>query len=252
MPYLIVKSQNETGLLDTATNTIKLKGKDLQLEPNAVPGPGDRVRIRGEDYTVLEPDPVFFPDYAARTAQIIQPWDAAIIIHYCSIFPGKKILESGIGSGALSMAILRALGKDGKLTTVEINGAYIGKAEQNVRIGASTENWEIVEASIETYKTTGKFDAAILDIPEPWAAIPNVSTLLKKGGRICTYSPTYNQLEKNVVALKQNGFLVDSNVEILKRELLVRENATRPDNNIIGHTAFMTFGIKLSGSILRV
>ncbi len=252
MPYLIVKSQNEAGLLDTATNTIRLKGRELQLEPNLVPAPGDRIRIKGEDFTVLGPDPIFFPDFAGRTAQIIQPWDAAIIIHYCSIFPGKRILESGIGSGALSLAILKALGKDGKLTTVEINKSYIEKASQNVRYATSAENWEIVEGPIETYRSFDKFDAAVLDVPEPWSAIPNMATLLKKGGRICTYSPTYNQLEKNVASLKQNGFLVHSNVEILKRELLVRDNATRPDNNIIGHTAFMTFGVKLSGSTVKV
>ena len=217
MPYLIVKSQNEAGLLDTATNTIKLKGRDLQLEPNLVPTHGDRLRIKGEDFTVFEPDPVFFPDFAARTAQIIQPWDAAIIIHYCSIFPGKRILESGIGSGALSLAILKALGKEGKLTTVEINKTYIGKAEQNVRYASTAENWEIVEGSIETYQAKERFDAAVLDIPEPWSAVSNIATQLKKGGRICAYSPTYNQLEKNVAAMKQNGFIVFSNVEILKR-----------------------------------
>ena len=251
MPYLIVKSQNEAGLLDTATNTIKLKGRNLQLEPNLVPAPGDRIRIKGEDFTVFEPDPIFFPDFAARTAQIIQPWDAAIILHYCSIFPGKRILESGIGSGALSLAILKALGNDGKLTTVEINKSYIEKAFQNVRYATSAENWEIVEGAIETFQAVDKFDAAVLDVPEPWTAIPNLAMLLKKGGRICAYSPTYNQLEKNVAALKQNDFTVFSNVEILKRELLVRDNATRPDNNIIGHTAFMTFGMKLSKSTLK-
>lgn len=252
MPHLIIKSQNETGLLETSTNTIKLKGKEFRLEPNVVPMIGDRIKIKGEDFTVLEPDPIFFPDFSARTAQIIQPWDAAVIIHYCSIVPGEKVLESGIGSGALSLALLKAIGKEGKLVSVEINRAYIDRAIQNVRISTTAENWEVVEGPIENHRSDEKFDAAILDVPEPWLAIPNVSSLMKKGGKICTYSPTYNQLEKNVAAMKLNGFFVYSDMEILKREILVRENATRPDNNIIGHTAFMSFGIKLSGSHLKL
>ncbi len=251
MTTFIVKSQKETGLLDTTTNTIQLRGRDVHLEPNLVPGIGDRIRIKGDDFIVLEPEPVFFPDFAARTAQIIQPWDAAVILHYCSIIPGKRVLESGIGSGALSLSILRALGKEGKLTTVEVNGDYIGKARQNVRLSIGTDNWEILEGTIESFQTGERYDSAILDVPEPWNAIPNVSTLLKKGGKICAYSPTYNQLEKNCAAMKENGFYVQSNIEILKRDILVRENATRPDNNTIGHTAFMTFGIKLSGSTIK-
>lgn len=251
MPHFIIRSQNETGLLDTSTNTIRLKGREFQLEPNLVPGLGDVIKIKGEEFAILEPDPVFFPDFASRTAQIIQPWDAAVILHYCTITPGKHVLESGIGSGALSLSILKALGKEGKLTTVEINRAYIEKAVQNVAFSTEVDNWEIVEGSIETYRTEEKFDAAVLDVPEPWAAIPNVSPLLKKGGKICAYSPNYNQLEKNASAMKQNGFIVYGNLEMLKRDILVRENATRPDNNTIGHTAFMTFGIKLSGSSIR-
>ncbi len=252
MPTFIVKSKNTTGLLDTNKNIIKLKGKEIQLEPNIVPRPGDRIRLKGEEFTVLEPDPIFFPEYASRTAQIVQPWDSAVIIQYCSVTPGKHVLESGIGSGALSLSILRALGNNGKLTTVDINKSYIDKAKENVQISIGTGNWEVIESSIEEFQTDERFDVVVLDVPEPWNAIPNVSSLLKKGGKICTYSPTYNQLEKNNTALKQNGFFVFSNLEILKRDILVRDDATRPDNNIVGHTAFMTFGTKMSGNTIKV
>jgi tRNA (adenine57-N1/adenine58-N1)-methyltransferase len=251
MPTFIVKSKNDTGLFDASRNLIRLKGKEIQLEPNLVLGVGDRVRIKGEEYTVLEADPVFFPDYASRTAQIIQPWDSAVIVQYCSITPGKNILESGIGSGALSLSILKALGDTGKLTTVEINKGYLEKALLNVKISTSTDNWNIVEGSIENFRTDDRFDAVVLDVPEPWAAVPYVSSLLKNGGKICTYSPTYNQLEKNCSSMRHNGFFVFANIEIIKRDILVRDNATRPDNNIIGHTAFMSFGIKLSGSTIK-
>lgn len=251
MPHLIIISQNGTGLIDLGTNTVKLKGKDIQLDPNLVPSPGDRLRIKGEEFTVVEPEPQFFPEFSRRTAQIIQPWDAAVILHYCSIGPGRKVLESGIGSGALSFSLLKAIGDAGKLTTVEINSTYIEKARSNVSLSMEPKNWEIVEGSIESYRSEERFDAAILDVPEPWEAVKNVSTLLRNGGKLCAYSPTYNQLEKNAQSMKRNGFYVYNNMDILKREILVRENATRPDNNIIGHTAFMTFGVKLSGSFIK-
>lgn len=247
MNELLLKSTKNSALLDLDSNTVSIKGKKIQLEPNIIVSVGDVVKIKGEEFTVYDLDALFFKEYANRTAQIIQPWDAAVIILYLSITPGKKILESGAGSGALSLAILKAIGESGQLTTIELDETNIKTARNNVAKATSVDNWTIVKADVESFNPEEKYDAVVLDIPEPWKVVGKLSTSIKSGGRICCYSPTYNQLEKNVKSLKQSGFEVFESIELLKHSILVRENATRPDNDIIGHTAFMTFAVKLSG-----
>lgn len=239
-------------MLDLDSNTVIMKGKKLQLPPNIVVSAGDRVLIKGEEFTAFEPDPLFFKEYAKRTAQIIQPWDAATIILYLAITPGKKVLESGAGSGALSLAILEALGETGHLTTVELDEVNVDVAKENVLNANPAKNWSLLHSEIESFNTEEKYDAVVLDLPEPWNAVRVLSRFVKSGGRICCYSPTYNQLEKNVKALEESGFEVIENLELFKRRILVRENSTRPDNDVIGHTAFMTFAFRLSGRSAKI
>ncbi len=251
MTILFLKSQKNTGLLDTSRNIAIIKEKEIRINPGSVISEGDVLILKGEEFAVLNPEPSLFKEYSSRTAQIIQPWDAAAIILYGGISPGKRVLESGVGSGALSAALLNALGENGSLTTVEMDVKNIENARNNVNLLKDFNNWTVVESRIEDFSTTEKFDSIILDIPEPWNAVGRLSKNLVSGGRICCYSPTYNQVEKNVAALKKSGFLVLESIELLKRDLLVRDNATRPNNDVIGHTAFMTFAVKLSGRVSK-
>lgn len=248
---LLLKSSKNTAMLNTDNNTVTLKGKTFPLNPGLVLSPGDIISIHGEDFIALRPEPVFFKDFARRSAQIIQPWDAASILLYCTVSPGTRVLESGCGSGALSLAILRATGKEGSLTSVERDASNIEIARENLSRSIKNPNWTLVYSDIEEYSTRDRYDVIILDIPEPWKVIGKLSTNLVSGGRICCYAPTFNQLEKNNIALKKAGFYVFENMEIIKRSLLVRENATRPDNDMIGHTAYLTFAVKKSGSAMR-
>lgn len=248
---LFLKSAKSTGLFDDKNNIASIRGKEVRIAPNLVVSAGDILTLKGEEFAVLKLEPSLFKEFAKRTAQIIQPWDAGTIIHYCSISSGKKVLESGVGSGALSSAILAAVGPEGKLTTVEVDSRNIENARGNVELISKVDNWEVVESNIEVYESADKFDALILDIPEPWNVVGKLSKNVVNGGRICCYSPTFNQLEKNVSALKESGYLVMESLELMKRDILVRDNATRPNNDIIGHTAFMTFAVKLSGRVTK-
>ncbi len=145
---------------------------------------------------------------------------------------------------------MRAIGETGSLTSVEINPSYIKLARENVsRLLQDTimKRWTTVEGDISEYRADGKFGSCILDVPEPWAALKNVSALLKTGAILCFYCPTFNQTEKTVNALDSSGFHFLDSFEILSRNILVRNNATRPDNDVIGHTAFLSFALKLTG-----
>ncbi|MCL5782661.1 MAG: tRNA (adenine-N1)-methyltransferase [Candidatus Thermoplasmatota archaeon] len=251
MGILVLKSRKLSGILDTTANRVTLGGRTFSLSPQAVLSPGDTVKLQGEEFLVLSPSPHMFRDYAKRSAQIIQPWDAASIIFHCSIKEGSRVLESGAGSGALTMALISAVGKSGLVTTVETDKKNIDLTRQNLDLVVPGHSWNAVNGNISTIDLEGRYDAVILDIPEPWNSIVNVRRFHIPGGRLCCYSPTYNQLEKNVSALTEAGYYVEESFELIKRDILVRSGATRPDNDIIGHTAFLTFAVKLSGLTIK-
>jgi len=250
-PTLVLKSRAYTGILYTEGNLAVVHGKKIPLKPNMAISPGDTILLENNIYVVLEPNPVFFKDFADRGAQIIQPWDAAALIAYTNIHPGMNVLESGAGSGALSFSILSSLGGSGMLVTVERDERYVTMARNNVEAYGEFKNWRLLKGDVSNIKLDILFDAAVLDIPEPWNVLHNVSSYLKPGSMLSCYLPTYNQVERTVMSFESSGFYHLETFELMKRDLLVRESAVRPDNNIIGHTAFLVFGIRTSGMTFK-
>ena len=232
-----------TGILDDKKLIAYFGNEAISLPKNSFIEPGDFVKIKNKNFIAVNPDPIFFSDISGRSTQVILPLDASYIIYAAGISPGKKVLEAGIGTGSLSYAILKAIGKEGKLTGIDISEKNIADARNNVSRFIGTENWDTYNGNITKVELTERFDAAILDIPEPWNAVENMRKCLKPGSFLITYSPNFNQAEKNVIMMKNFKFYVLETVELIKRNIIVRENATRPDNNIVDHTAFITVAI---------
>ncbi len=238
----ILKSEDYTGILDN--NVAYINGEKINLPKNYVYDPGDSIKIKGKEYIILNPDPLFYHEVTERHTQTILPLDISYILYSASINYGKNVLESGVGIGNLSYSILKLIGKNGKLTGVDTNEKNIEYAKKSVSRFINIDNWNLINDDIKNYKSNDVYDAIILDMPDPWNAIKNIKNNLKPGGYIITYSPNYDQTEKNVIELKKNNFFVVETVELIKRNIIVRENATRPDNNVIGHTAFINISIK--------
>ncbi|MCL4312306.1 MAG: methyltransferase domain-containing protein [Candidatus Thermoplasmatota archaeon] len=243
---LILKSEGITGILDEGTLTAYFGKEQISLPKNAFLEPGDSIRIRNRDFLVLKPDSIFFNEIAGRNTQAILPFDSSYIIYAAGILPGSHILEAGAGTGSLSYSILKAIGKEGKLVTLDLNEKTIGIARSNIEKFMPPDNWETIAADVRIENFKEKYDAAILDIPDPWNAVENMRKCIKPGGYLVTYSPNFNQAEKNVLTMKNSKFYVLETVELIKRNIIVRENATRPDNNIVDHTAFISFGVRTS------
>jgi len=241
---LILKSDVITGILDEKKLIAYFGKEEINLPKNTFIEVGDVLKLKNKEFVVMNPDSQFFNEISGRATQAILPFDAAYIIYTTGIVPGKHILEAGIGTGSLSYSILNAIGKGGKLITMDINKNTIDIARSNIEKFIPMDNWETKSGDIRSDTLTGTYDAAILDIPDPWNAIENLKKYIKAGGYIVTYSPNFNQAEKNVVAMKNLKFYVLETVELIKRNIIVRENATRPDNNIIDHTAFISIGVK--------
>ncbi len=248
----ILKSDDKFGLIDETTGEVNIGGKKYRLSPNSVLATGDSVLISGVTYDIMEYNPSWFSSVARRGAQIIHPKDCGYIIARAGVRPGNRILEAGIGSGALSSALLWALGGTGRLFTMDVNEEAIKIGKDNVRRFQASENWEPMKGDVRSDGLPDDLDCVILDIPDPWNALNNVVRSLKSGGMLVTYSPTYNQSESTVVKMNTTGMRVLETSEIIQRNLLVRKGATRPDHRMLGHTAFITFALKTSGHALKI
>lgn len=175
-----------------------------------------------------------------RGAQVIYPKDLGAILMFADIAPGQKILESGIGSGALSMALLRI---GAKIVGYEINEQFAERAHANVRefLGAAAlkrYNVKIAD-SYAGIKHRG-FDRMLLDLPEPWRVVPHAPSAVRAGGIVLSYSPSILQVSQFTEACHQAGLGEVETIEVLHRGWHVKGQAVRPDHRMVAHTGFLT------------
>jgi tRNA (adenine57-N1/adenine58-N1)-methyltransferase catalytic subunit len=187
-----------------------------------------------------------FADYALkmkRGAQVVYPKDLGQIVTYADVFPGARVLEAGTGSGALTIALCRAVGTDGRVVSYELREEHLAQAIQNVEgmFGKVPEQLDVRVGDVGDVGRTGEvFDRCVLDLPEPWAALAALRDALEPGAVLCAYLPTTGQIQELVLALPAQGFLHIETFEVLRRAWHVTERSVRPDHRMIGHTGFLT------------
>lgn len=182
-----------------------------------------------------------------RPTQIIYPKDLGAMVFYGDVKSGDRVLESGMGSGALSMSLLRAVGEKGRLISVEKRPEFAAQAMENISrfLGGRPENHDVVVADIHDPGLDGQVDRIFLDLPEPWNAIASVNPLLRWGGIIVSLSPNVGQIQLMFRELKANGFANISTFELIKREWMVDEIRARPADRMRAHTGFITVAKKI-------
>lgn len=179
-----------------------------------------------------------------RFTQIIYPKDAALIILKTGIGPGMRVIECGAGSGSLTIALANAVAPSGMVYTYDRSEKFMENARKNVQNAgfAPFVEFKLREAS-DGYDEVD-VGVVILDLPSPWDGIASASRALRGGGRIASLSPTYNQVEKCVEVLGEEGFVLIETVEVLVRNIRVSTGKTRPMDRMVSHTGFLTFGRK--------
>ncbi len=201
---------------------------------------------KGQKFTVYRPTLSDFIMTMPRGAQVIYPKDIGPILMMADIGPGVKVFESGVGSGALSMAMLRA-GAD--IVGYELREDFAARARNNVEMFLGSDvldRYNIhLRDSYEGIDHSG-FDRVVLDIPEPWRVIPHVPSALGAGGLLVSYSPSITQVMRVTEALKAVGFSDISTTEVLNRGWHIDGKAVRPDHRMVAHTGFLTRGRLLS------
>jgi len=203
-----------------------------------------------------QPVLVFRPTYARlipnlpRQAQVIYPKDAASIIVWGDIYPGARVIESGVGPGALTMALLRAIGPEGHLTSIERREDHIQMARDNVsRFHGPAPNWDTVLAEAADALPTLRADRVILDLPEPGPLLDAAAQALRPGGVLVCYVPTTVQIDQIGQALRDEPrFVLPETFETLQRFWHVAPNSVRPDHRMVAHTGFIVTAWRLADS----
>lgn len=202
---------------------------------------GREVRsTRNSKYLVLRPTLSDFVLKMPRGAQVVYPKDIGPIVMLADIFPGARVLESGLGSGALSMGLLRA-GAD--IVGYELREDFATRAQRNVRgfLGDDVMDRYRVEVRdcYEGIDETG-LDRIVLDLPEPWQVVPHASRALVPGGIIVAYTPQITQAARLREVLEANRFVMCETLEVMHRGWHIEGLAVRPNHRMVGHTGFLT------------
>ena len=196
---------------------------------------------RGARLTAVRPTLAEYVLEMPRGAQVIYPKDLGPILVLGDVFPGARLLESGLGSGALTTALLRAIGPTGRVIGYEIRDDFAKRAAANVEgfLGPRQPLDVHVRDVYEGIDETG-LDRVFLDLPEPWRVVDHASSALHRGGILLSYLPTILQVGRLCEALAGSPFGMVETVEILQRGWHVEGQSIRPDHRMVAHTGFLT------------
>jgi tRNA (adenine57-N1/adenine58-N1)-methyltransferase len=184
-----------------------------------------------------------------RGATIVYPKDAAMIVGMADIAPGVRVLEAGVGSGALSIAMLKAVGPTGYLSSFERRDEFAEIATKNVTdyFGERPANWDLTVGSVQEAIHPHKFDRIILDMLAPWDCVDMAASVLEPGGVFMSYVATTTQLSQVAEAIKASAqFTEPESFESIVRGWHHEGLAVRPQHRMIGHTGFLIMSRRLA------
>jgi len=226
------------------------------LEHDRVIGQPDASLVEasnGVRYLALRPTLADFVMSMPRGAAIVYPKDAAQLIGQADIFPGAVVVEAGVGSGALSLWLLRAIGPSGTLHSFERRAEFAEIAQSNAVtfLGGEPENWSVTVGDLQEllgeWCTPGSVDRVVLDMLAPWECVDAVALALSPGAIVVCYIATVTQLSRFAEALRSTGqFTEPLSTETLVRGWHVEGLAVRPDHRMVAHTGFLLTARRLA------
>jgi len=187
-----------------------------------------------------------------RGATIVYPKDAALIVGFADIAPGLRVLEAGVGSGALTISLLRAVGPTGAVDSFERRAEFAEIATKNVTnyFNGAPENWSLTLGSVQDKSPDVKYDRIVLDMLAPWECVELADNVLHPGGVLLAYVATTTQLSAMAEAIKESGrFTEPESSEALIRQWHHEGLAVRPVHRMIGHTGFLIQARRLAPGV---
>jgi tRNA (adenine57-N1/adenine58-N1)-methyltransferase len=205
--------------------------------------------VGGTAFLVLRPLLAEFTVTMPREAAVIYPKDAAQIMIGADIFPGARVVEAGVGSGALTCSLLRAIGPEGRLTSYERRQEFAAVARRNVEnfFGIDPPTWTLRVGDLVEALTDEPLDRVVLDMLAPWECVDAIAEVLVPGGMFCAYVATTTQLARTVETLRvHEGFTEPEANETLVRAWHAEGLAVRPRHDMVGHTGFLVFARRMA------
>jgi tRNA (adenine57-N1/adenine58-N1)-methyltransferase len=210
---------------------------------------GDSARRSSARYLAVRPTLADVVLNMPRGAQVIYPKDLGAILLAADIFPGARVLEAGVGSGALSMTLLRA---GAQITGYEIRPDFAATAIANVAAAlVDTDGYRVSERDVYEGIDERGLDRIVLDLPEPWRVVPHAEEALAPGGILCSYLPSITQVAELRETLAASSFGLEETFEVLRRTWHIEGRSVRPDQRMVAHTGFITTARLLDRSVGR-
>ena len=241
-PVLLIDRKRRRYLFDLAsgrefhTHTGVIAHDDIIGAPE-----GTRLRSsRGATFLALRPTLADAVLKMPRGAQVIYPKDIGPILVLADIFAGARVLEAGVGSGALSMALLRA---GAVVSGYELREDFCARARANVERFCGSEVLDRYRTELrDVYDGIDEIglDRVVLDLPEPWRVVPHAASALRPGGILLAFTPSIVQVQRLRQALDDSPFDLSETVEVLQRGWHVEGDAVRPNHRMVAHTGFLT------------
>ncbi len=181
-----------------------------------------------------------------RGPQVIYAKDLGNIVSMADIFPGATVVEAGLGSGALTTGLLRAVGPAGRVVSYEINGEVVAKAKSNVEsVVSDTSRWSVKVGDIAEGIAEADVDRVVLDLPEPWRILDAAADALHTGGILLCFLPTVLQVHELVMALQDDGrYARIETAETMLRGWNVTRRSVRPAHRMVAHSGFITTAVR--------
>ncbi|MCL2490558.1 MAG: tRNA (adenine-N1)-methyltransferase [Propionibacteriaceae bacterium] len=209
----------------------------------------------GMQFLVFRPILQQFMVSMPREAAVIYPKDAAHIVMFADIFPGARVLEAGVGSGALSLALLRAIGPGGQLVSYERRPEFAAVAQGNVTTFLGPQpGWRLIVGdlveSLDVLPPKVPFDRVVLDMLAPWECVDAVGEVLSPGGLLCCYVTTTTQMGRVADQIRAHGGFTEPDIdEVMVREWHAEGLAVRPGHGTTGHTGFIVTSRRLAPGV---
>jgi len=255
--HLVDKKGRHYALTLKAGDTYQFSGQTMAHD--ALIGQPDATSVTlsgGKRMLALRPTLADYVVKMPRGAQVLYPKDLALIPMWADVYPGARVFEAGTGSGALTMALLRAVGPRGLVVTYEMREDFSRIARTNIdRYMGAVSNLVTLRKNayegIDLLDDGGAFDRVVLDLPEPWQVVPHAATVLRSGGIYVSFVPTVPQVMQTVEALERTTvFAMVETFETLLRTWSIQGRSVRPDHRMVAHSGFITVARKVEPGFL--
>ena len=238
--YVLIDEQGRRHLVSLDVTMARVAGLGVLSADKLRANLGRRLSVGDRSVLVLPANRRDRMEGLDRKAQVIGPKDAAAILFQADVSPGAVVVEAGVGSAWLTVALAGAVGPRGRVISYEERGDFADFAKANLQRSGFLDRVEIRVADIAAGIPDRDVDAVILDLPDPWTAARAAWEALRIGGSIATFLPNIEQVRQTVEALRGLPFVEARTVEILERDLEVNETGTRPSFAPLGHTGYIT------------